>query len=101
MDHSTAILEDANKAVQAAESAQNAPATGDIKSEPMEPSEAAPPTGNAYDEERKSNDRKRKADFPSDRQAFGSRGKDGGGGRGGRNDGKRHKKGDMGRGEYL
>ncbi|KAI7226635.1 pseudouridine synthase [Hortaea werneckii] len=101
MDHSTAILEDANQAVQAAEAAQNTPATTNVTSEPMEPSEAAPPTDNAYDEERKSNDRKRKADFPSDRQAFGSRGKDGGGGRGGRNDGKRHKKGDMGRGEYF
>ncbi|KAI7534068.1 hypothetical protein KC331_g12752, partial [Hortaea werneckii] len=84
MDHSTAILEDANQAVQAAEVAQNNPDTTNSKSESMEPNEAAPSTGNAYDEERKSNDRKRKADFPSDRQAFGSRGKDGGGGRGGR-----------------
>ena len=48
---------------------------------------------NVYDSERRSHDRKRKGDFHNDRQQFGSRG--------GRNDGKRHKKGDLGRGEYL
>ena len=87
MDHSTAIMEDAGKvAEQAANSDQPIKTEGPNDA----PSDS---TANVYDSERRSHDRKRKGDFHIDRQQFGSRG--------GRNDGKRHKKGDMGRGEYL
>ena len=53
-------------------------------------------SNNAHDGGGQPNDdhgRKRKRDFPDTRQKFG--------GKGGRNNGKRHQKGDMGRGEHL
>ncbi|KAK5744917.1 tRNA pseudouridine synthase 1 [Elasticomyces elasticus] len=81
MEHSTAIMEDAGKA---------------IDGEKKTPTDSKPD----YDAERQQHSdnrtRKRKADFPSDRLQHGSRGRGGG-----RNDGKRHQKGDMGRGEYF
>lgn len=107
MDHSTAILDDARKTL---DTAGGAPTSATTKSETVD-SDRKPTSTNVDGEwrsgkgdegERRGNDRKRKADFRSDRQHFGSRGGGGGrGGRGGRDDGKRHKKGDMGRGEYL
>lgn len=85
-------MEDAGKAVDkagqsAATSAVKKEAADDVHSDRK---------ANIYADERESNNhnrRKRKADYPDARQRFGSRG--------GRNDGKRHQKGDMGRGEYL
>ena len=81
MDHSQAIMEDAGKAVEAGERA----AAASRSSKPVD-----------YDGERRENNdnrRKRNSDWSHDRQQYGSRGA--------RNDNKRHKKGDMGRAEYL
>lgn len=87
MEHSTAIMEDAGKAID-----------GDTKSTKAE-SAGQQGSSNTHDNDRQTNNfnrRKRKADFHDSSMHHGSRG-----GRGGRNNGKRHQKGDMGRGEYL
>lgn len=85
MEHSTAILEDAKRTID------NAAKSGEAGS--GESSHKA--SHNEKNERRDNQDdrRKRKGNFKDDsvRQ---------GGGRG-RNDNKRHKKGDLGRGEYL
>lgn len=83
MDHSTAILEDAGKAIDGAKVSE-------------QHTDAKPVDYAAERQHNSDNRRKRKGDFPSDRQQYGSRGPNGG-----RNEPKRHKKGDLGRGEYL
>jgi len=98
MEHSTAIMGDAGKAIDEAveQSRRTAPRTQSETGD-GQPGEASKSTG--YDEDRQANNyqrRKRKGDFHDARQQHGSRG-----GRGGRDDNKRYKKGDMGRGEYL
>ncbi|KAK5127991.1 hypothetical protein LTR85_005108 [Meristemomyces frigidus] len=90
MEHSAAIMQDAGKTVEKAgeQSSSAAPNKNEQSGETSK--------GNAYDEDRKANEqnrRKRKNEFPDSRQRFGSKG--------GRGDGKRHQKGDMGRGEYF
>lgn len=94
MEHSNAILEDAGKAIDAAASSLPMAENSDTISHPAEDSS---------DSRRldKHNNRKRKADFPDARMRYGSR-KGKGDGRDNRSgDDRRHKKGDMGRGEYL
>ncbi|EMC99262.1 hypothetical protein BAUCODRAFT_129467 [Baudoinia panamericana UAMH 10762] len=92
MDHSTAILEDARKVVENA-GGEPARPTVDAGEQPSKPTsnEAA----HDGDEGRQNNysRRKRKADYPDARQQYGSKG--------GHDDNKRHKKGDLGRGEYF
>lgn len=87
MEHSTAIMEDAAKVVEKSAAAA-----------PDKAQQADDGKPDHYNEERWQNNRKRKADFRegSGRQQHGSRGA-----RGGRNDGKRHQNGGLGRGEYL
>ena len=90
MEHSNAIMEDAGKATDNAQSSRAA--TGSNRTRVASNSE--------YDQDRKQNNfdrRKRKGDFPDSSMRHGSRG----GRDGTRGDNKRHKKGDMGRGEYL
>ncbi|SMR48770.1 unnamed protein product [Zymoseptoria tritici ST99CH_1E4] len=95
MEHSTAILEDANRKIEAA--AKSAETGGSSNTQ-------TDGTSNDRDNDDRprnfNNDRgkKRKGAFNDKPMRHGSRG---GGGRGGRNDNKRHKKGDMGRGEYF
>ena len=80
-------MEDAGKAIDGTKPS-DAPAQADSTKETN------------YDAERRqTSDKKRKGDWPSDRQQYGSRG--GASSRGGHGDSKRHKKGDLGRGEYL
>ena len=94
MDHSTAIMEDAGAVIEnaaappaadppapAAAPAQNNDATGDSEQ----------PANNG------DNQRKRKGHFPDSSIRHGSRK----GGRQSDGDNKRHKKGDMGRADYL
>ncbi|KAK5133216.1 hypothetical protein LTR08_008051 [Meristemomyces frigidus] len=91
MEHSTAIMDDAGKTVdQAAKQAAPAPA---IKNESRDTDNSNTTAGDQDNQADNDNRRKRKSDFPDARQRFG--------GKGGRNDGKRHQKGDMGRGEYF
>lgn len=92
MELSAAIMEDAGKAIDDTEKptgsvntlSTNEHATPDSRNEPNDGEQRT----NNYSR------RKRKGDFGDARMQHGSR-------RGGRNDNKRHKKGDMGRGEYL
>jgi len=88
MDHSTAVLDDSRETVEGAAASSKAETTDKVDY-------AAERAQHSDDRSRK-----RKGDWPSDRQQFGSRGGSRGG-RGGRGDSKRHKKGDLGRGEYL
>ena len=91
-------MQDASKAIdEAAKQPNHSPSISKKETGGDKPSEAS--ASNAYDEERQANNynrRKRKGDFHDARQQHGSKG-----GRGGRDDNKRHKKGDMGRGDYL
>lgn len=83
MEHSTAILEDAGNKIDT------------IAAKPEASSSDKPndtPNGKERDGE---NSRKRKGNWQDKSLQHGSRGG------GGRNDNKRHKKGDLGRGEYL
>lgn len=90
MEHSAAILNDAKNTVEAA--AQSASADQQPTSSKMDKSEK---TDDRRDDKAHNNDRnKRKRDFKDSSMQHGSRGR-------GRNDNKRHKKGDMGRSEYL
>lgn len=90
MEHSAAILEDASNTIETA--AKSATADDQATSSKMDQSEK---TSDRKDGKSNNNDRnKRKRDFPDSSMHHGSR-------RGGRNDNKRHKKGDMGRSEYL
>ncbi|KAK4561670.1 tRNA pseudouridine synthase 1 [Recurvomyces mirabilis] len=75
MEHSQAIMQDAGKVVDAATKAND-------NNEKVD-----------YNDERGQHNDKRSQKRKADGQQYGSRG--------GRNDGKRHKKGDMGRGEYF
>ena len=86
MDHATAILEDAGKAIDKSAEQQ------DTASKP----EAAPNVTDGDDDKREKSDnpRKRKGNYPDASIRHGGRGR-------GDGDDKRHKKGDMGRGEYL
>lgn len=87
MEHSAAIMEDAGKAIDG----QDKP-SGSVN---VLASNDSPQRLN--DDEQRTNNynrRKRKGDFGDARMQHGSR-------RGGRDDHKRHKKGDMGRAEYL
>lgn len=92
MEHSTAILEDASNAIEAA--ARHA-STAEVNS--------STPRTEAADEDSNQNWRKRKADsslrYGSKRG--GREGRGGRGGRGGRDDRRGNKKRDMGRAEYL
>ena len=90
MEHSTAILEDAGKAIDAAAASSSLKTSLDFES--TNPDNEARPQNNY-------NRRKRKGGFPDSSMHQGSQ--RGGRGGGGRNNNKRHKKGDMGRGEYL
>ncbi|KAK3071758.1 tRNA pseudouridine synthase 1, partial [Teratosphaeriaceae sp. CCFEE 6253] len=88
MEHSAVIQHDAGKAVDDMA----------LSAKPAEPA-----SGEKVDGEHGGNNpRKRKHDFPSTRQQYGSRGRGGSRSRGGRDghDDKRHKTGDLGRGEY-
>lgn len=91
MDHATAILEDAGKAIDKSADQPDAAPT------PEAAPNATETTGDDDDNRAKSdNPRKRKGNYPdySIRQG-------GGRGRGADGDSKRHKKGDMGRSDYL
>ena len=96
MEHSAAIMQDAGKAIDGkGEGEQKKPI--DSSSGNMGDSAQA---SNSRDEGRRTNNydqRKRKANYHDSSMHHGSRGGRGGG----RNDNKRHKKNDMGRGEYL
>ncbi|CAK4032276.1 tRNA pseudouridine synthase 1 [Lecanosticta acicola] len=84
MEHSTAILDDANKAIEAAAS----------KTEAAEPRKTGSETPAGSDEKTDNNHNRHK------RKGFSDRGMQHGA-RGGRGNNKRHKKGDMGRSEYF
>ncbi|KAF2171704.1 hypothetical protein M409DRAFT_63318 [Zasmidium cellare ATCC 36951] len=89
MEHSTAILEDAKNAIEGA--AQSAPGP-----DAAESSKSREKRSDEGDEDRSNNygrRNKRKGNFHDKNMQHGSRG--------GRNDSKRHKKGDMGRAEYF
>lgn len=94
MESSTAILEDARQAAKTDISAKPPP-------NPVEPDAKPESTSGAVAERCANNDNrqqhKRKGEYTHDRQQHGSRG----GAKRSRNDGRRHPKGDMGRGEYL
>ena len=100
MDHSTAILDDASAAI--GKSAAAASTGAEPRAEDSKISNG--PEGDA-NETSGQNERKRKGDFPDYSVRHGSRGrggKDRGGYKGGRgSDTKRHKKGDLGRADYL
>jgi tRNA pseudouridine38-40 synthase len=93
MEHSTAILEDANRKIEAAAKSAESGESSNAKAEGA---------SNDRDNDNRSKDsnnerrNKRKGNWNDKPLRHGSQG-----GRGGRNDNKRHKKGDMGRGEYL
>lgn len=93
MEHSTAIMEDAGKAIDGRE--QPASSVNTTSTTTREAS-ASRSDHNEGGDSRTNNygRRKRKGDFGDSRMQHGSR-------RGGRQDNKRHKKGDMGRAEYL
>ena len=98
MEHSTAIMQDAGKAIDQAAKQPNHDGDSNDKEEGRS-NRGKASTSSVYDEDRQTNNynrRKRKVDFHDARQQHGSKG-----GRGGRDDNKRHKKGDMGRGDYL
>lgn len=82
MEHSAAILDDASKAIEAAASVAQSEHHGAREAGAEDESQQR----NNYDR------RKRKHDGSEHNTQRG---------RGGRNDNKRHKKGDMGRAEYL
>ena len=94
MEHSAAIMQDAGKAID-----------GKGEGEQKRPIDTSGTVGDSAqasnrDEGRRTNNydqRKRKANYHDSSMYHGSRGGRGGG----RNDNKRHKKNDMGRGEYL
>lgn len=93
MEHSTAIMEDAGNAIDG--KGKEKGSVNALASNGQQDASTSRNDQNTGD--RRSNDfnrRKRKGDFGDSRMQHGSR-------RGGRNDNKRHKKGDMGRGEYL
>ena len=93
MEHSTAIMEDAAKAIEGVSTSSKVPEEGSSsKLGETAQSESGKPQNNY-------NRRERKADFQDSSMHHGSRGR--GGRRGGHRDNKRRKKGDMGRGEYL
>lgn len=85
MEHSTAILEDANKSIEAA-------ASKDKPTESSKMDKDAPADGSNEHPTNNYSRRKRKA-FADSSMRHGSRG--------GFDKHKRHKKGDMGRSEYL
>lgn len=87
MDHSTAILERAGDAIEAG-------AKEAVEQMENTSGDKAKTATDGDDGDREDNDKrgKRKRDFPDHSIRQGGRG---------RNDGKRHKKGDMGRGDYL
>lgn len=85
MEHSTAILEDANKIIEKAAKSGEA-ASGESSSK-------TPHHEKNGRRDHQDDRRKRKGNFKDDTIRHGSGG--------GRNNNKRHKKGDMGRGEYL
>lgn len=86
MEHSSAIMQDAGKAIDGSARNEN-------ESNKAEGSRRGGQQNNC-------SQRKRKGEFSNAGRNQGSRGR--GGGRGGHHDdNKRHKKGDMGRGEYL
>ena len=90
MEHSTAIMEDAGNAIEGATTSKT-------------DSNSRNESSNANAENGKQNNydrRKRKADFGGSGMHHGGRGGRNARG-GGPGDNKRHKKGDMGRGEYL
>lgn len=92
MDHATAILEDAGKAIDKS-AGQQQPENAAPK--PEATTHATETAGDDDSRAKSDNPRKRKGNYPdySIRQ---------GGGRGRANDdNKRHKKGDMGRADYL
>lgn len=89
MEHSTAIMEDAGDAIDGKRSPKQPVNTLSEDSKDKHANE------NCQEERTNNYDRrKRKRDFDDSRMQHGSR-------KGGRNDNKRHKKGDLGRGEYL
>lgn len=89
MEHSTAILEDAKKTIEGA--AQSAPAANTAESSKSRDRRADnEDKGRSNDHGRRN---KRKGNFHDSNLQHGSRG--------GRNNNKRHKKGDLGRAEYL
>lgn len=88
MEHSQAVMEDAGKSLAAGER-EAAKRTGETVDSAAE--------GKRHHDAR--HGKKRAGEWAGDRQQCGSRG--GGDGRGGRHDGKRAKKGDMGRVAYL
>lgn len=89
MEHSTAILEDAKNSIEgAAQSAPGADVAESRKSREKRSDEGDEDRSNNYGRRNK-----RKGNFHDKNMQHGSRG--------GRNDSKRHKKGDMGRAEYL
>ncbi|KAF7196252.1 tRNA pseudouridine synthase 1 [Pseudocercospora fuligena] len=88
MEHSAAILEDANKNVEAAAKPE---ASSSSKADDKRADHSRDDRRSRHDGE---NSRKRKGNWQDKSLQHGSRG-------GGRNDNKRHKKGDMGRAEYF
>lgn len=95
MDHSTAIMEEAGKAIDkaAAPPAADSPAVA-----PAQSSGADQPAGDSEQPANNGdNQRKRKGNFPDSILRHGSRK----GGRQSDGDNKRHKKVDMGRADYL
>lgn len=99
MEHTTAILEDTCRAVEADVSAKPPSSLVDPVAKSDSTSGEVP---SDYAAERHANNdnrlqRKRKGEWTHDRQQHGSHGS----AKRGRNDGRRHSKGDMGRGEYL
>ncbi|KAK4625988.1 tRNA pseudouridine synthase 1 [Fulvia fulva] len=93
MDHSTAILDDAGKKIDNAAKASSSDRNGESSRSNNDRGEKRhdKPYQSRHNQ---GNDRKRKGNFNDSSMHHGSR-------RGGRNDNKRHKKGDMGRGEYF
>jgi tRNA pseudouridine38-40 synthase len=85
MEHSNAILQDASNKID--DAARSAPAP-----DPSQSNGAASGQNEKKSDDRR-DERKRKGNWQNSSMHHGSRG--------GRNDNKRHKKGDMGRGEYL
>lgn len=87
MEHSTAILEDANKTIEAAAS-QTTDAQQDGSKPSRKPRDMDSNKVHTNNHDRRRGKRKHEGD--DSRQ----------GSRGGRNDNKRHKKGDLGRADY-
>lgn len=89
MEHSTAILEDASNAIEGAAKSPPVPSTAESSKSRDRTDDGEGDRSN--DHERRG---KRKGNFNNDRCK-------GHGSRGGRGNNKRHKKGDLGRAEYL